>query len=76
MEREIIQGDQKLTQTEFYKWLQEQTSEGIQHLRFADAAVTYFGKPQPFFGDHLQANYHRYVFEEFWRVRVIKKRIK
>lgn len=66
MERPIIQPNDKLTDTEFYSWLQSEIDAGAKPVRFVDAVLKYFGKPQPF-KKRTDMQYHKYVFEVFWR---------
>ena len=66
MQRPIINPNDLITDTTFYKWLTDQKNSGQNHVRFVDAILVYFGKPQPF-KDRGDMNYHKGVFEAFWR---------
>lgn len=66
MARPIIKDNDKLVNTEFYAWLQSEKDAGREQVRFVDAVLKYFDKPQPF-KERKDMQAHKYVFECFWR---------
>ena len=71
MSRPIIKGKDILVNTEFYAWLQSELDAGRKQVRFVDAVLKYFDKPQPFKGrKDMQA--HKYVFEVFCHNQIRK----
>lgn len=63
----IIHGEDLLTETAFYKWLQERRKQWHNDTHFIPTIKEYTGHVEAPFKGRKDGTAHKYVFECFWR---------